>query len=651
MAAVDVFHALGGEFTGGATNPVEWFSSDGPRQIFFEADGTPITPGDFLSTGGELRLKPDVAAADGVTTATPGFAPFYGTSSAAPHAAALAALMLQGDPILTPSRLRDLLSATALDIEEPGFDRDSGVGIFGARKALLHLLADATSDLSVSIVDVVDPVVVKDNVTYTVTVTNPGPDLALDVVMTQTLPAGTSFQSAVPAQGSCLESSGELTGPLGDVDVGITVAITVVVASTSEGTLSTTASVTGFVIDTVVGNDITTETTTVVAPIIALTVDEVDPGSYGFGFGTDQHRTALVTTFTGSETSTYYLQVTGWDIDYGNEISIHLNGTQIGQLTKGPNNNLNEGDVFALEPPLVVTGQNTLEFKERVTGWTWGVTEIGVLSAPPAVPVVALTVDVVDTGSYGHNYGTDEHETVLPATFTADGTSTYYLQVTGYDMDYGDEISVYLNDQVLGFLTAGPNNALNGGDLFTLPPALAMAGLNTIEFRQRTVGWTWGVTDLGVLSAPPAGAAPVIALTVDMVDGGLYGHNYGTNEHETSLSATFTGDGTSTYYLQVTGYDSDHTAEISVHLNGVQIGVLAQGPNDSLNAGDLFTLAPPSVVAGENTHRVSPERAGLDLGDESRCAQRPSSWNSTRDRAYRGRPAPHRHVRTQLRHQ
>ena len=601
VAAVDVSHALGSEFTGGPSNPVEWFSSDGPRQIFFEEDGTPITPGDFLSTGGEIRLKPDVAAADGVTTATPGFAPFYGTSAAAPHAAALAALMLQGDPILTPSALRDLLSTTALDIEEPGFDRDSGVGIFGARKALLHLLADATSDLSVSIVDAVDPVVVKDNVTYTVTVTNFGPDLAPDVVMTQTLPAGTSFQSAVPAQGSCLESGGELTCPLGDVDFGMSVVITVVVASTFEDTLSTTASVTGFVIDTVVSNDITTETTNVVAPIIALTVDEVDPGSYGFGFGTDQHRTALVTTFTGSETSTYYLQVTGWDMDYGNEISIHLNGIQIGQLTKGPNNDLNEGDVFALESPSVVTGQNTLEFRERVTGWTWGVTEIGVLSAPPAVPVVALTVDSVDPGSYGHNYGTDEHETVLPATFTADGASTYYLQVTGYDMDYGDEISVHLNDQPIGFLTAGPNNDLNGGDLFTLPPALAGAGLNTIEFRQRTVGWTWGVTNLAVLSAPPIGSAPVIALTVDDVDPGEYGHNYGTNEHETSLTATFTGDGANTYYLQVTGYDSDHAAEISVHLNGTQIGVLVEGPDNGLNAGDVFALAPPLVVTGENT--------------------------------------------------
>ena len=139
VAAVDVSSALGGQFTGGASNPVEWFSSDGPRRIFFEEDGTPVTPGDFLSTGGELRLKPDVAAADGVTTATPGFAPFYGTSAAAPHAAALTALLLHGEPTLSPSMLRDLLSTTALDIEEPGFDRDSGVGIFEARKALLHL--------------------------------------------------------------------------------------------------------------------------------------------------------------------------------------------------------------------------------------------------------------------------------------------------------------------------------------------------------------------------------------------------------------------------------------------------------------------------------------------------------------------------------
>ena len=299
VAAVDVSTAFGGEFIGGPSNPVEFFSSDGPRRIFFEEDGTPTTPGDFLSTGGELRLKPDVAAADGVSTATPGFSPFYGTSAAAPHAAALTALLLQADPTLTPVTLRELLESSALDIEEPGFDRDSGIGIFDAPGALLHLLADATSDLSVSIVDTLDPVIVKDNVTYTVTATNLGPDLAPDVVVTQTLPSGTTFQSAVPDQGNCVEAGGFVTCTLGEVGNGMSVGITVVVASTVEDILASSASVSGFVIDPVASNNSATEMTAVVAPVIALNVDEVDTGSYGNGFGTDQHRTALVATFAG----------------------------------------------------------------------------------------------------------------------------------------------------------------------------------------------------------------------------------------------------------------------------------------------------------------------------------------------------------------
>ena len=59
-----------------STNQIEPFSSDGPRRVFFQADGTPITPGNFSSTGGAVRQKPDITAADGVTTDVPGFAPF-----------------------------------------------------------------------------------------------------------------------------------------------------------------------------------------------------------------------------------------------------------------------------------------------------------------------------------------------------------------------------------------------------------------------------------------------------------------------------------------------------------------------------------------------------------------------------------------------
>src|SRR5262249_22246612 len=42
-----------------STNTVELFSSDGPRRIFFNANSTPITPGDFSATGGTLLQKPD----------------------------------------------------------------------------------------------------------------------------------------------------------------------------------------------------------------------------------------------------------------------------------------------------------------------------------------------------------------------------------------------------------------------------------------------------------------------------------------------------------------------------------------------------------------------------------------------------------------
>ena len=125
-------------FVGGLSNPTEVFSSDGPRKIFFNPNGTPITPGNFLygTNGGLTLVKPDIAAADGVTTRTPGFNPFYGTSAASPHAGGIAALILSKNPSLTPNEVRNLMTSTALDIRAPGIDRDSGYGIAMATRAL-----------------------------------------------------------------------------------------------------------------------------------------------------------------------------------------------------------------------------------------------------------------------------------------------------------------------------------------------------------------------------------------------------------------------------------------------------------------------------------------------------------------------------------
>jgi subtilisin-like proprotein convertase family protein len=124
-----------GPFNSG--NLSELFSSDGPRRVFFNPNGTPVTPGNFLfgTNGGIVRQKPDITAADGTASAVPGFNPFFGTSAAAPHAAAIAAL-LKSAGSFTPAQIRTALTSSAIDIEAAGTDRDTGAGIVMAYQAL-----------------------------------------------------------------------------------------------------------------------------------------------------------------------------------------------------------------------------------------------------------------------------------------------------------------------------------------------------------------------------------------------------------------------------------------------------------------------------------------------------------------------------------
>ena len=141
VAATNVSNAAGPGGTFNGTEVVETFSSDGPRRIFFDAGGSPVSfqlpP--FIPKGGQtsiVRQKPDICAADGVSTATPGFNPFFGTSASAPHAAGISALLLDLWPSISRDGAFGLFNSSALDIEDFGFDRDSGAGILDANTAI-----------------------------------------------------------------------------------------------------------------------------------------------------------------------------------------------------------------------------------------------------------------------------------------------------------------------------------------------------------------------------------------------------------------------------------------------------------------------------------------------------------------------------------
>lgn len=116
------------------------------------AGGTPILfhPNGSLAAPVILRAKPEVVAPHivnntffGVDIPDPGdnsdldsFPNFPGTSAAAPHIAAVTALMLESHPGLTPEAVYHAFEATAIDMLVPGFDFDSGYGYADALEAI-----------------------------------------------------------------------------------------------------------------------------------------------------------------------------------------------------------------------------------------------------------------------------------------------------------------------------------------------------------------------------------------------------------------------------------------------------------------------------------------------------------------------------------
>ena len=127
---------------------LEPFSSVGIVPILFDEQGDRLPEP-------ELRQKPDIIAPDGVNTTffggsdveEDGLVNFFGTSAASPHAAGVAALLLDAVPDATPQEVYGALEQTAIDLDNPftpefdtGYDTATGFGLIQADLALESLL-------------------------------------------------------------------------------------------------------------------------------------------------------------------------------------------------------------------------------------------------------------------------------------------------------------------------------------------------------------------------------------------------------------------------------------------------------------------------------------------------------------------------------
>jgi uncharacterized repeat protein (TIGR01451 family) len=121
----------------------------------------------------------------------------------------------------------------------------------------------ATADLTVTKADKPDPATVGEPLTYTLTVTNAGPDAATAVEVVDVLPNKVDFVSATTTQGNCEHKGKKVTCEVGTLADGETATIRIRVTPTREGEIVNTATVTTADTDPYAPNDTVSQTTTV----------------------------------------------------------------------------------------------------------------------------------------------------------------------------------------------------------------------------------------------------------------------------------------------------------------------------------------------------------------------------------------------------
>jgi uncharacterized repeat protein (TIGR01451 family) len=213
--------------------------------------------------------SPFVAFADRVVDTLPSGATFggmtassqltAGNSSISPTVDASGVLTWTGIPLSSyavPANGTLLLVYTATITSTPGVYANAATVTAGSVNTgpAATPVTVGSADMALSIAAPITTVV-NTPLQYSLSITNHGTTDATGVVVSDTLPAGATFGSATPSQGSCSFAAGIVTCTLGSMANGGTASITLIVTPTTSGTITDTARVWAAQFDPVMANN------------------------------------------------------------------------------------------------------------------------------------------------------------------------------------------------------------------------------------------------------------------------------------------------------------------------------------------------------------------------------------------------------------
>ena len=138
--------------------------------------------------------------------------------------------------------------------------------------ATVETTVDPVADLSLTKTGTPDPVLAGELLTYTLSVQNSGPSSAGGAAVFDVLPAGVTYESAAPSQGSCSETGGTVGCTLGTLADGDSATVEIRVRAPVPGTVTNRANVLSLVADPDSGdNSASAETTVLAAADLSLT--------------------------------------------------------------------------------------------------------------------------------------------------------------------------------------------------------------------------------------------------------------------------------------------------------------------------------------------------------------------------------------------